>query len=205
MYHSRLILSSFSMFSSSNKEVIWLHHRRLSHLSFPALKIMYPSLFKGLDVQSFHYEICEYAKHIRVSFPISNKRSSFQLIHSDIWGPSTIPNISRYRWFVTFIDDCTRVSWVYLLKHKSDVSNIFLIFYAIFKNQFGTTIKNIRTDNARDYSNQSLSPFLQQEGIVHESLCVITPQQNGIAERENRHHLECTRALLFHQNIPKSY
>ena len=100
--HNQLILSSVSFFSSSNKDVIWLHHRRLGHLTFPALQIMYPSLFMGLDVQSLHCEICGYAKHTRVSFPISNKRSSspFHLIHSDIWEPLTVPNISGYRWFV---------------------------------------------------------------------------------------------------------
>ena len=103
---------STSFFSSSNKDVIWLHHRRLGHVSFSTLKLMFSTLFKGLDIQHFHYDICEYAKHTRVSFPIGNKRSSspFFLIHSDIWGPSTIPNISQSRWFVTFIDDCTRVS-----------------------------------------------------------------------------------------------
>ena len=199
--------SSTSFFSSSNKDVIWLHHRRLGHLSFSALKIMFPALFKGLDVHSFHCDTCEYAKHTRVTFPISNRRSSspFFLIHSDIWGPSTIPNISGSRWFVTFIDDCTRVSWIYLLKNKSDLSHVFPIFHAMIQNQFGTKIKNIRSDNARDYFNQILSPCFQKEGITHELSCIITPQQNGVAERKNRHLLECTRAQLFQQNVPKSY
>ena len=77
---------STSFFSSSNKDVIWLHHRRLGHLSFPTLKLMFPTLFKELDIQPYHYNICEYTKHTRVSFPISNKRSSspFFLIHNDI-------------------------------------------------------------------------------------------------------------------------
>ena len=40
---------------------------------------------------------------------------------------------------------------------------------------------------------------------IHESSCITTPQQNGVVERKNRHLLECTRALLFLQNVPKSY
>ena len=168
---------------------------------------MFPTLFKGLDIQSFHYDICEYAKHTRVSFPISNKRSSFHffLIHSDIWGPSTIPNILGSRWFVTFIDDCTRGSWIYLLKNKSDVSHIFPIFCTVVQNQFGTKVKKIFSDNAHDYFNQILSQRFQKDGIIHESSCITIPQQNGMAERKNRCLLECTRALLFQQNIPKSY
>jgi hypothetical protein len=84
---------------SSNKEKVWLHHCRLGHPSFRVIKILFPSLFKGLNVESFHCEVCELAKHKRVSFPVSNKRSSipFYLIHSDIWGPSTIPNVSGAR------------------------------------------------------------------------------------------------------------
>ena len=141
-------------------------------------------------------------QNILVYFPISNKRSSspFFLIHSDIWGPSTIPNILRSRWFITFIDDCTRVSWIYLLKNNFDVSHIFPIFCTMVQNQFGTKIKKIRPDNARDYCNQILSQWFQKEGIIHESSCITTPQQNGVAERKSRHLLECTRALLFVPN-----
>ena len=59
-------------------------------------------------------------QNTHVSFPISNKRSlhPYELIHSDIWGPSTIPNILGSRWFVSLIDDYTRVTWIYLLKQN---------------------------------------------------------------------------------------
>lgn len=198
---------SSSFLSSSNKDAIWLHHFRLGHPSFAVLQIMFPSLFKGLNIRTFHCDICEYAKHTRVSFPISNKRSSspFYLIHSDIWGPSTVPNVSGSRWFVSFIDDCTRVSWIFLLKNKSDVSTVLPKFHMMIQNQFGTKIRRFRSDNARDYFNQILSPYFHKEGIIHESSCINTPQQNGVAERKNGHLLNTTRALLFHQNVPKQY
>lgn len=73
------------------------------------------------------------------------------------------------------------------------------------QNQFGVKIKNFRLDNARDYFNQILSTYFQKEGIIHESSCVNTPQQNGVAERKNGHLLNTTRVLLFHGNVPKSY
>ena len=147
------------------------------------------------------------AKHTRVSFPISNKRSfhPFHLIHSDIWGPSTIPNVFGVCWFVSLIDDCTRVTWIFLLKQKSDVSIVIPNFHSMVQNQFGVKIKSFRTDNARDYFNQILSPYFQSQGILHDSSCVNTPQQNGVAERKNGHLLNTTRALLFQGNVPKSY
>ena len=126
------------------------------------------------------------------------------MIHSDIWGPSTIPNISGARWFVSLIDDCTRVTWLFLLKQKSDVSNIIPSFHSMIQNQFGVKIKTFRSDNAKDYFNKVLSPYFQKEGIIHTSSCVDTPQQNGIAERKNGHLLNATIAL-FHGNMPKHY
>ena len=57
----------------------------------------------------------------------------------------------------------------------------------------------------KDYFNHSLNSFCQKEGIIHESTCVKTPQQNGIAERKNGHLLNQTRAMLFQNKILKKY
>ena len=170
---------------------------------FKVLKVIFPYLFQGSDISKFHCETCELAKHIRVSFPISNKSSHhFHLIHSDIWGPSTIPNVSRARWFVSLIHDCTQVTWIFLLKQKYDVSIVILNFHSMAQNQFRVQIKSFRTDNARDYFNKILSPYFQSQGILHDSSCVNTPQQNGVAERKNGHLLNTARALLFQGNAP---
>jgi hypothetical protein len=61
------------------------------------LKVLCPTLLTRLSVDQFHRDICEDAKQKRTNFPISNSRSlaPFHLVHSDVWGPSTIPNISR--------------------------------------------------------------------------------------------------------------
>ena len=71
----------------SNEEQIWFRHRRLGHPSFNVLKIVFPSLFKNVSIESLHCDICEFAKHKRSSYPISNTRTfvPFELIHSDIW------------------------------------------------------------------------------------------------------------------------
>jgi len=105
---------------NSNKTDVWNHHRRLGYLSFKTLRNMFPSLFKNLDVEQFHCEICEFAKHHRMLFPISDSRSmsQFTIIHSDIWGSYNISNISGAKGFVTFIDDCTRMTWFTFLKEN---------------------------------------------------------------------------------------
>ena len=63
-------------------------------------------------MESLHCDICEFSKHHCVPLLIINNRTfvPFSLIHSDIWGPSTILNVFGARWFVSFINDCTHVT-----------------------------------------------------------------------------------------------
>jgi len=90
------------------------------------------------------------------------------------------------------------------MKDKSEVFHLFVKFYRMIQTQFESPIKRLRSDNGREYVNQNLSKFLQENKVVHELTCVDTPQQNGVAERKNRHLLEVTRTLLFQTFVPKS-
>ena len=192
---------------TANYHQIWLHHYRLGHPPFSLLKSMFPTLFLSLDPSTFHCDVCVISKQHRVSYPISNKLHSipFALIHSDVWGPCKIPTYSGARWFISFIDDCTRMTWVFLLKDKAAIQTVLPNFCKMITTQFGTPIKKFRTDNARDYFNSYMNHFFLQEGIIHESSCVDTPQQNGVAERKMRHLLNVARALLHHHTVPKIF
>ena len=141
---------------------------------------MFPSLFSNKFVESFHCDVCEFAKNHHATFSLSSNKSiePFDLIHSDVWGPAPISNISGTKWFVSFIDDCTHVTWLFLMKEKSEVFQLFVQFYRMVQTQFGKSIKCLRSDNGREYVNQNLSKFLKENGIVHELTCVDTPQQN---------------------------
>ena len=63
----------------------------------------------------------------------------------------------------------------------------------------------LRTDNATDYFNSILGDYLVNDEIVHHNSCVNTPQQNGIAERKNRHLLDVARSLIFSTNVPNVF
>ena len=120
----------------------------------------------------------------------------FSLVHSDIWGPSRVKTASGSRWFITFIDDHTRITWIYLLKEKSEAANVLKKFHSLINTQFHTNIQVLRTDNGREYFNAILGDFLKEKGIIHHSSCVDTPQQNGVAERKNRSIVGEARAML---------
>ncbi|KAK4254159.1 hypothetical protein QN277_020331 [Acacia crassicarpa] len=198
-------IQSCNKVSLPRSDNLELWHKRLGHPNFNYMSQLFPSLISNQNASVFHCDSCEKAKHHRTSFQkIPYKPSQpFSTIHSDLWGPSRTPNRSHSKWFITFIDDHTRVSWVYLLKDKTEVYQTFLNFHSMIQTQFQTNIKILHTDNGTEYFNQALSSFLTANGIVHKSTCPNTPQQNGIAERKNRHILETARAIMFSSNVPK--
>jgi hypothetical protein len=120
---------------------IWLWHRRLGHASFGYLQKLFPQLFLQLTVYDFKYDICELAKSHRVSFPISMNKSlvPFMVIHSDVWGPANTP-LNGACWFVSFIDDHTRMTWICLMKSKSEVSSLFQQFHKMIATQYQSNI-----------------------------------------------------------------
>ena len=75
-------------------------------------------------------------------------------------------------------------------------------FFNEIENQFGKSIQIFRSDNAKEYFSHDLSSFLSSKDILHQSTCPHTPQQNGIAERKNRHLLEIARSLMLNSNVP---
>ncbi|WJZ97833.1 hypothetical protein VitviT2T_016408 [Vitis vinifera] len=73
------------------------------------------------------------------------------------------------------------------------------------KTQFSARIKILRSDNGGEYVNQQFQTYFNNHGILHETSCSQTPQQNGIAERKNRHILETAHALLINAHVPNRY
>ena len=116
------------------------------------------------NLNDYNCEVCQISKHVRHSYsPLPYKPSHpFYLIHSDVWGPSRVKNISGARWFVTFIDDHTRVTWVFLMKDKSEVGPIFQRFHQMIQNQFAKKIQVLKSDNAKEYFHSELGNYLTQ-------------------------------------------
>jgi Integrase core domain len=129
----------------------------------------------------------------------------FELVYSNVWGPAPIISYNDYRYYVIFIDDFSKITWLYLMKNKSEVFSHFVTFTNLVETQYNKKIKILCTDNGTEFINQSFLNFINSKGIIHQTSCVYTPQQNGISERKNRHLLEMTRALLFQNNVPKFF
>lgn len=112
------------------------------------------------------------------------------------------PSISRPSYFLTIVDNFSRVAWAYLLKHKNEARNYLVDFHNIMKTQLEKQIKRITTDNGGEFISGSMKEFYVKEGIILETNCPHTPQQNGVVERKYRHILEIPMALKFKANLP---
>ena len=91
------------------------------------------------------------------------------------------------------------------MKNQSEVFSHFCAFCDEIKTQFNIFVRTLRSDNGKEYMSNSLQSYMTQHGILHQSSCVDTPSQNGVAERKNRHLLETARALLFQMKVPKQF
>ena len=180
-------------------------HCRLGHLSFPLLKKLCPQFSSLLSLDC---ESCQFSKHHLLSYsPRVNKRASapFELVHSDVWGSCPVVSTTGFRYFVTFVDDYSRTTLLYLMKNHSELFSHFHAFCAKIHTQFHVYVQNLISDNAKEYVSEQFQSFMLQHGILYQTSCVDTPAQNGVAKRKNRHLLETARALLFQMHVPKHF
>ncbi|KAG7588692.1 Integrase catalytic core [Arabidopsis suecica] len=190
------------MIANNVKTSVVLWHNRLGHPHSRALNLLLP----GFSYDCAKCEACILGKHCKVVFPKSNTiyEKCFDLVHSDVW---TSPCASRdnHKYFVTFIDEKSKYTWVTLLPSKDRVYDAFINFQNYVTNHFDAKIKILRTDNGGEYTSTKLKTHLEKCGILHQTSCPYNPQQNGVAERKNRHLMEVARAMLFEKHMPKRF
>ncbi|WZY72232.1 hypothetical protein YC2023_004472 [Brassica napus] len=185
---------------SLNKNALW--HARLGHPHNKALKLMLP----GVSFENNDCEACILGKHCKTVFPNSSTvyEKCFDLIHSDVW---TAPCLSRenHKYYVSFIDEKSKYTWLTLIPTKDRVLDAFKNFQSYVTNHYQAKIKIFRSDNGGEYIGQAFKQHLSQYGILHQTSCPYTPQQNGVAERKNRHLMEVARSMMFQANVPKKF
>ena len=106
-------------------------------------------------------------------------------------------------YYVTFVDDFSRRVWVYTMKTKDEVLDIFLTWKKMAENQTGRKIKCLRTDNGGEYRSDPFMKICADEGILRHFSVRNTPQQNGVAERMNRTLLEKAQCMLSNAGLGK--
>jgi len=115
-----------------------------------------------------------------------------------------IASLNGSKYFILFIDDFTRMTWVYFLKQKSEFFSVFKKFKVFVENQSGCLLKKLITGNGKEYTSAEFNKFCDDLGIERQLTVSYSPQQNGVSERKNRSVLEMARCMIFEKKLPKS-
>ena len=142
-----------------------------------------------------HCTTCSVSKSTRLLFTsvVSHSTLPLHIIHCDIWGASPVMSRDGYRYFITFIDDFSRYTWMYPFTCHSQAIDCFRHF------------KHLQSDGAPELIRGSMAHFLSDSSTAYRISCSYIPQQNGVAKGKNRHLSEIARALLFHARLPKKF
>ncbi|WVZ88337.1 hypothetical protein U9M48_034871 [Paspalum notatum var. saurae] len=177
----------------------WLWHRRLSHVGMSTLKKV---MKKDLDITFEKDKLCsacQAGKQVANTHPSKTFMSTsrpLELLHMDLFGPTTYTSIGGNNYGFVIVDDFSRYTWVYFLEDKTEVAHVFSKFAKRSQNEFNTSIVKIRSDNGREFDNTNIEEYCDEVGIKHEFSITYTPQQNGVVERKNMTLITLARSML---------
>nr|GEY39331.1 retrovirus-related Pol polyprotein from transposon TNT 1-94 [Tanacetum cinerariifolium] len=190
----------------------WLWHMRYGHLNFGDLKLLSSKgMVKGLDHIAHPNQVCEgylFGKHARSLFSkeaTSRAKDPLQLIHTDLCGLITPSSHGKNHYFILFIDDFSRKTWVYFLKEKSQAFEAFKTFKTMVEKKKGLKIKSIRSDRGGEFLSKEFNKFYEDNGIRRFLTAPYSPQQNGVLKRKNRTILNMVQSMLKTKKMPNEF
>nr|GFA58476.1 hypothetical protein [Tanacetum cinerariifolium] len=186
-----------------------LWHCRLGHISKKRIeKLQHDGLLDSSDLRAFEKCVsCRSGKMARKPYTHQLERAKdlLGLIHINVCGPFKIMSRQGARYFVTFTDGFSRYGYVYLLKHKHEVFETFIMFQKEVENQLGKTIKSLHSDRGGEYMSQEFLDHLKDYGIIAHRTPPYTPQHNVVSERRNRTLIDMVRSMMSQTTLPKPF
>ncbi|GJT88671.1 putative ribonuclease H-like domain-containing protein [Tanacetum coccineum] len=188
-------------------------HKRLGHVNFKNLnKLVKGNLVRGLPSKIFQNDhtcvACQKGKQHKASCKaksVSSISQPLQLLHMDLFGPTSVRSLNHKTYCLVITDDFSRFSWVFFLRTKDETSGILKDFIRQIDNQLNQKIKSIRCDNGTEFKNKDFIEFCGSKRIKREYSNARTPQQNGVAERKNRTLIEAARTMLADSFLPNTF
>ncbi|GJR31075.1 putative ribonuclease H-like domain-containing protein, partial [Tanacetum coccineum] len=189
-------------------------HRRMAHVNFKNMnKLAKHGLVNGLPSKLFTNEhncvACNKGKQHKASYKaitaVSTISAPLQLLHMDLFGPTSIRSIDHKYYSLVVTDDFSRFTWVFFLGTKDETYGILKDFITFIENQLTKKVKAIRCDNGTEFKNSKLIELCGSKGIRRDYSNARTPQQNGVAERKNRTLIEAARTMLADSKLPTMF
>lgn len=202
----KLDVFEHKVFAATTKN-LW--HRRMGHLNARSMAKL-STLVDGMEYSEADDGICDtcqIGKSHRLPFQSSDTQTSnlLELVHSDVLGPIEEDSLGGSKYVLLFLDDFSHKSFLYFLESKDQVANKFNIFKNFVENQTNKKIKTLRSDNGGEYCNNAFKNIVESSGILHQTTCAYTSQQNGKAERYFRSLMDKARCLLTDANLPNKF
>nr|GEV75208.1 putative ribonuclease H-like domain-containing protein [Tanacetum cinerariifolium] len=145
--------------------------------------------------------LCPRGKQHKASYKAINDVSyisePLQLLHMDLFGPTSIRSIYHKYYCLVITDEYSRFCWVFFLEHKDETYLILKDFINLIENQLNKKVKAMRCDNGTEFKNAYIIELFGSRGIKKEYSNARTPQQNGVAERKNKTFIEATRTIVL--------
>jgi hypothetical protein len=186
---------------SSGDSILW--HRRLGHPGNDKLVSASQGLtgIPSLSPISEKCETCELSKATRLQSkqPVEKATTPLTRVFIDFWGPYKYKTLAGNRYMLTITDDYSRKCWIELTKTRDEVYNRLRGWRPIAEQECGYKLEAIRVDNAKEFLK--LRDIFEDVRI--EPTVPYTPQQNGVAERQNRTLTTLARSLLGASRLPK--
>ena len=187
--------------SQTSRASLW--HKRLGHFHFQGIRhmIQFGAVcgLPNMSISNYPCSSCLTGKQSRKTIPKIRTHEStkiLQLVHSDVVGPFRVRSLGGEKYFVTFINDFSRKTWIYFISSKDQVFEKFKLFLHEFEHMFGKKLRILRTDNGGNYMSKIFLSYCANASTTRQYSQPYTPQHNGIAERQNRFLLNIIRTLL---------
>ncbi|GJX57367.1 retrotransposon protein, putative, ty1-copia subclass [Tanacetum coccineum] len=209
------ISNEHSIYTCSNKkskhnlDSTFLWHCCLGHINKKRIKkLQHDGLLKSIDDESFDVCVsCISGKMARKPFTHASERAAdlLGIIHSDVCRLLRTTSREGANYYVTFTDDFSRCGYVYLIKHKHEVFEMFKTFQNKVENQLEKNVKALRSDRGGEYLSQEFLDHLRIHGIISQLTPSYTPQHNGVSKRRNQTLLDMVRSMMSLTTFPMSF
>lgn len=187
-------------------------HRTLGHVNFRYLntlcnKQLLTGIPNELESEFMRCKICiENKMH---NLPFNNNRTKakdiLEIVHTDVCGSFKTTGLNGERYFVSFIDDYSKIAKIYCIKSKDEVFDCLVQFINESENLTGKRVKLLRCDNGKEYLNNRIYKFAKVKGIILNNCPAYVHELNGTAERFNRSIMDMARCLLSEAQVHKCY
>ncbi|KAF2902477.1 hypothetical protein ILUMI_03710, partial [Ignelater luminosus] len=187
-------------------------HRTLGHINFNNLEKMCKNeVLDGLpkEIESEYLKCATCIENKMHNLPFHNNRrraeNILEIVHTDLNGPHQTTGYEGEKYFLTFIDDYSKLTKVYCIQTKTEVFDCLVQYVNEIQNLTGKMIKELRCDNGKEYINSRVFQFAKEKGIIIKPCPPYVHELNGTAERYNRSLMDMGRCLLSEAKIHQRF